>query len=305
VNSAIATFLHYLKHERLFQPLTVKAYGDDLEQFFTYLHNKGLLFDRLGVDDVRSYLASELSRGISNRTIQRRLATLKHFYQKQVEASMMTINPFTLIRAPRKKTHLPEVFSPQHLETFIHYLNSHEGDITVLRDRAMIALLYTSGLRASEVIQLTLQDLDLGQRVMRILGKGNKMRVVPMTVLTMGLLNRYIKESRPVLLKANQSFVQGMNYVFLNAQGQHLTVRGLQFILTKAEQRSGLSLHLHPHKLRHTFATELLNNGADLRVIQELLGHSSIATTQIYTHVSTESSKQQYTQAHPRAKKKP
>lgn len=305
MNTAIATFLHYLKHERLFQPLTVKAYGDDLEHFFVYLHEKGLLFDRLGVDEVRSYLAHELSRGISNRSIQRRLATLKHFYQKQVDASIISINPFTLIRSPRKKTHLPEVFSPQHLDTFIQYLNSKEGDVMVLRDRAMIALLYTSGLRANELIQLTLQDLDLGQRVMRILGKGNKMRVVPMTVLTMGLINRYIKESRPVLMKANQNLSQPMNYVFLNAHGQHLTVRGLQFILTKAEQSSGLSLHLHPHKLRHTFATELLNNGADLRVIQELLGHSSIATTQIYTHVSTESSKQQYAIAHPRAKKKP
>ena len=304
MNKPIDDFLHYLTHQRLFQPLTVQSYRQDLDQYFSYIHQQGWLFDKIGVQEVRMYLAFEITRGMSQRTMQRRLATLRHFYQRQVEDKVMSINPFTLIRAPRKKTYLPEVFSLTQLDALVNFLNTSEGKITLIRDRAMVALLYSSGLRASELVSLTLQDVDLTQRIMRIIGKGNKTRMVPMTSLAAGLLSRYIKEARAVLLTANTSLLAGNRFVFLNANGKKLTVRGLEYILRKTEEASGLTLHLHPHKLRHTFATQLLDNGADLRVIQELLGHSSINTTQIYTHVSNESSKAQYAMAHPRAKKK-
>ena len=304
MNKPIDDFLHYLTHQRLFQLLTVQSYRQDLDQYFSYIHQQGWLFDKIGIQEVRMYLAFEITRGMSQRTMQRRLATLRHFYQRQVEDKVMAINPFTLIRAPRKKTYLPEVFSLTQLDTLVNFLNTSEGKITLIRDRAMVALLYSSGLRASELVSLTLQDVDLTQRIMRIIGKGNKTRMVPMTSLAAGLLSRYIKEARPVLLTANTSLLAGNRFVFLNANGKKLTVRGLEYILRKTEEASGLTLHLHPHKLRHTFATQLLDNGADLRVIQELLGHSSIQTTQIYTHVSNETSKAQYAMAHPRAKKK-
>jgi integrase/recombinase XerC len=304
VNKPIDDFLHYLTHNRLFQPLTITAYRQDLEQYFSYIHQQGWLFDQVGLNEVRMYLAYEITRGMSQRTMQRRLAALKHFYQRLVEDFHIRINPFTLIRAPRKKSYLPEVFSLSQLDALIEFLNSHEGEITMLRDRAMVALLYSSGLRASELVSLTLQDVDLTQRIMRITGKGNKTRMVPMTMLTLGLLTRYLKEGRQVLLQGNKSGNLGIRHIFLNAQGKQLTVRGLEYILKKTEEASGLTLHLHPHKLRHTFATQLLDHGADLRVIQELLGHSSIQTTQIYTHVSNEASKAHYAIAHPRAKKK-
>lgn len=304
MNKPIDDFLNYLTHQRLFQPMTITSYRQDLDQYFSFIHQQGWLFDKIGVQEVRMYLTSEITRSMSQRTIQRRLATLKHFYQRQVEDGVILINPFTLIRAPRKKTYLPEVFSLTQLDALVNFLNAKEGKITMLRDRAMVALLYSSGLRASELVSLTLQDVDLTQRIMRITGKGNKTRMVPMTTLTLGLLSRYIKEGRTVLLNASKTAQLGIRYVFLNTQGKKLTVRGLEYILKKTEEISGLTLHLHPHKLRHTFATQLLDNGADLRVIQELLGHSSIQTTQIYTHVSNESSKAQYAIAHPRAKKK-
>jgi integrase/recombinase XerC len=304
VNKPIADFLQYLTHQRRFQPLTVQAYKEDLELYFKFLFEHQWLFDQVGLLEVRTFLAWQHQLGRASKTMQRRRASLKHFYQYYVDQDLLPINPFALVRPSRKQQKLPEVLSNEQIKLFTDYIKNNQADHFGVRNQAMIALMVTSGLRVSEVTGLTLQDIDLSQRVMRIRGKGNKMRLVPMTVLTQGLLTRYLKDARMMLLHMNASATMKPTHVFLNHRGKRLTPRGIQFVLSELQTQTGLPLHIHPHQLRHSFATSLLDNGADLRVIQELLGHASIQTTQIYTHVSTQSAKIQYDLAHPRAKKK-
>ncbi|MBM3909972.1 MAG: tyrosine-type recombinase/integrase, partial [Firmicutes bacterium] len=178
-----------------------------------------------------------------------------------------------------------------------------EASRLMMRDLALVELLYGSGLRASEVVNLTMQDVNMPQRILRILGKGNKQRLVPITKPCQQTLSLYLKDVRSMLIK-DLDASQLSNHVFLNQHGRKLTVRGLEYILLQLAKRSGIAFHLHPHQLRHTFATQLLDNGADLRTIQELLGHATINTTQIYTHVSKEALQKEYRAAHPRAFKK-
>jgi site-specific recombinase XerD len=177
------------------------------------------------------------------------------------------------------------------------------ASILMMRDLALVELMYGSGLRASEVVGLSMQDLNLSQRMLRVLGKGNKQRLVPITKPCQQSIGLYLKDVRPVLIQ-NLDEDQLSTWIFLNHLGKKLTVRGLEYILAQLARRSGVDLHVHPHQLRHTFATQLLDNGADLRTIQELLGHATINTTQIYTHVSREALQKEYRSAHPRAFKK-
>jgi integrase/recombinase XerC len=304
VNKPIDDFLQYLRHQRRFQPLTIQSYKEDLELYFKFLLEHQWLFDQVGLLEVRTFLAWQHQLGRASKTMQRRRASLKHFYQYYVDQDLLPINPFALVRPARKQQKLPEVLSNEQVKAFIDYIKNNQADHFGLRNQAMIALMVTSGLRVSELTGLTLQDIDLTQRVMRIRGKGNKTRLVPMTMHTQGLLARYLKDARLTFMQLNATGSIKPIQVFLNHLGKRLTSRGVQFILSDLEKQTGLPLHMHPHKLRHSFATSLLDNGADLRVIQELLGHASIQTTQIYTHVSTQSAKIQYDLAHPRAKKK-
>lgn len=301
MNQSIQRFLDYLGHQRRFSSLTIKAYQHDLEKFFQYLHHHHYLFDRIQVNEARAYLATQIQSGLKPTSMKRQVASLKHFYQFHIEEKVLRVNPFALVRSPRVHPKLPRIIDDATVQRVL-VLPQEEG-LMMNRDLAIVELLYGSGLRVSEVVLLTLPMMNLSQRILTILGKGNKERIVPITKPCQDTLQRYIRNVRPQLLLRRKT-EDITPFVFLNHLGQPLTVRGLQFILSRLVKKTGLELHLHPHQLRHTFATQLLDNGADLRTIQELLGHASINTTQIYTHVSKEALQKEYRATHPRAVKK-
>ena len=209
-------------------------------------------------------------------------------------------NPFVFVSAPKVETKYPHaLYKDQIAELFKR--NAERTDELALRDQAILYLLYYSGIRADELVKLDVQSIAIKDRVVRVLGKGNKERIIPFTADCQKVLKAYIDRERIVLLRKSKDMTPAL---FLNAQGERLTTRGLEYILDAIEEKIGLFVGLHPHILRHSFATHLLENGADLRVIQELLGHESINATQVYAHVTEEAMKETYMSAHPRAKKK-
>ena len=324
MNKPTHDFLEYLSNELNYSPKTVDSYKFDIEKFFSFLNNEGVLMDDVDPIVIRNFLTEELNAGVSKRSCKRRLSSLNHFYKYLVSRGMVKENPFILVSSPKMEKKFPHALYRDQVQD-IFKANSERTDEMAIRDQAMLSLLYFCGLRASELVSLKLQDVDLRNRVVRVMGKGSKERLVPFTPECRDAVRKYIDEVRPALAEKYQAkaeIAEGLsrlenidqkkafkikndaNHLFFNEKGGVLTTRGLEYILDKIEEKSGTFVGLHPHILRHSFATHLLENGADLRVIQELLGHESLNTTQVYTHVSTEAMKQAYIDSFPRAKKK-
>lgn len=302
MDNPITGFVTYLKYQRGFSPATVIAYESDVVDFSEFLLNEGVGVNEVNQEVIRQYLTTQLEKKISKRTLRRRIAALRHYYKWRVNNKLTEKNPFLLTESPRVGEHFPSVLYEEDTKALLA-ANAKRDDKLMIRDQAILHLLLASGLRASETVALTLQDIDFKNRIMRIRGKGNKERLVPFSEGARSDLQTYINELRPQLL-AEDKFGRPTGVVFLNANGRPLTTRGLEYILKSVENKIGAYYDLHPHLLRHSFATDLLSKGADLRVIQELLGHESISTTQIYTHVSPTILKSEYAKAHPRAQVK-
>ena len=299
MNKQLADFLFHLEKERNYSPQTVDSYKRDIEKFYRFLLTEEVKADDVDFIVIRNFLTKELMNNVSKRSCKRRLSSLKHFYQYLLKTGQIDSNPFNYIEAPKIEKKYPHILYSNQVEELLKE-NRKRTDELMPRDQAILELLYFSGVRASELVNIKLSDINTRNRFARILGKGNKERLVPFTEECAATIDKYIKECRPLLAKHNE---QISIYLFLNNHGDKLTTRGLEFILKNVEEKTGLMLGLHPHLLRHTFATHLLENGADLRVIQELLGHESINATQVYTHVTEEGMKKEYLAAHPRAKK--
>lgn len=251
---------------------------------------------------IRNFLTVELQSGISKRSCARRLASLRHHFEFMKNKKYVKSNPFAFIQTPKNDVRYPKTLFLEQVENLI-LENAKRKDFLAPRDTAIIELLYASGMRAEELINVKLSDIDFRMRAIRVLGKGKKERIVPFSLKAKEALETYRDSTREKLL-SKDDLLQDIRFFFLSARGRRLTTRGLEFILSECEKKTGLFLGLHPHLFRHSFATHLLEGGADLRVIQELLGHESLNTTQVYTHVSQEAMKNQYLFAHPRAKKK-
>ena len=300
MNKPEQEFLDHLLVARKYSPRTVKSYQEDIDKFCEFIYHEGVMIDDVDVICIRNFLTEELNQGISKRSCKRRLSSLKHFYKYMVNVGYIEDNPFVFISAPKVETKYPHaLYKDQIAELFKR--NAERTDELALRDQAILYLLYYSGIRADELVKLDVQSIALKDRVVRVLGKGNKERIIPFTADCQKVLKAYIDKERIVLLRKSKDMSPAL---FLNAQGERLTTRGLEYILDAIEEKIGLYVGLHPHILRHSFATHLLENGADLRVIQELLGHESINATQVYTHVTEEAMKETYMLAHPRVKKK-
>ena len=300
MNKPEQEFLDHLLVVRNYSPRTVKSYQEDIDKFCEFIYHEGVMIDGVDVICIRNFLTEELNQGISKRSCKRRLSSLKHFYKYMVNVGYIKDNPFVFVSAPKVETKYPHaLYKDQIAELFKR--NAERTDELVLRDQAILYLLYYSGIRADELVKLDVQSIAIKDRVVRVLGKGNKERIIPFTADCQKVLKAYIDRERIVLLRKSKDMTPAL---FLNAQGERLTTRGLEYILDAIEEKIGLFVGLHPHILRHSFATHLLENGADLRVIQELLGHESINATQVYTHVTEEAMKETYMSAHPRAKKK-
>ncbi len=297
MNKVVSEFLDYLKNERNYTEATRKSYENDLDKWFRFLNQEDILFDDVDPRIVRNFLSSEMMNGISKRSCRRRLSCLSSFYSFCQRKGYVKDNPFVFIEGPKTEKKYPDVLYKNQVDELFR-LNGERTDDLMLRDQCIIKMLYYMGLRASELCSLRIQDIDFKQRIARVYGKGQKERLVPFSEDCQQAMIRYRDESRAELIKEKVTPI-----FIVNADGLPLTVRGLEYILKEIETKSGCYLGLHPHTLRHSFATHLLENGADLRVIQELLGHESINATQIYTHVSDKEMKETYSNYHPRAHK--
>ena len=288
-------FLHFLVIEKGLSPNTIEAYSRDLIQYFDFLGSRGIT-DILQTQSATlyDYLGTLRTRKLSSRTQARILSALRSFYRFLQEESLRQDNPTLPLQGPKPKRTLPKTLSEMEVEALIHQPKTEfpRG----LRDAAMLEVLYATGLRVSELISLTLDQLELEAHLIRTMGKGSKERLVPVGKAASRSLLDYLEKGRPPLLK--QPMVP---WVFVNNRGGRLSRQGFWKILGQYGRQAGIMKKISPHTLRHTFATHLLEGGADLRSIQTMLGHADISTTQIYTLVTHEHLREVYRRYHPRA----
>ena len=288
-------YLHYLKVERGLSENTIASYGIDLKLFLEYLRENEIpSFKQVNKEVIVNYMQAEKNNNKANSSILRSVSSLRKFFQYLAQEKIIEKDPMLLIDTPKKKQHLPQVLTKEEVEKLLHSPNT--GQVLGLRDRAMLELMYATGLRISEIINLKLEDLHLTIGTLQTLGKGHKERIVPVGDEAIKWINRYLEEARPKLLKQKRS-----NYLFLNFHGNNLTRQGVWKNLKAEVRKAGIQKNITPHTLRHSFATHILENGADLRIVQELLGHADISTTQIYTHLSNKQLTDIYNRAHHRA----
>ena len=296
-------FIEYLRHNLRFSEKTIEAYSRDIEKFYHFIYSVGIDYYEVDKDIIRSFLAKELSEGKSRKSVARYLSSLRHFYDYCIDnyPERIAKNPFNFIDNPKRERSLPDVLTPEQINTLFEANMARDDDLKY-RDQLILEMLYATGVRVSELVNIKIQDIDIHYLEIRILGKGNKLRNVKFDDDVAKLIRVYVQKHRDKLEEKQHG--KTTDYLFLSSQGKKLTTRGVEFILKEIERKTGLNYGLHPHTLRHSFATNMLNVGADLRVIQALLGHSSLNTTQIYTHVSLDAIKGEYASSHPRAKKK-
>lgn len=295
INNILMDYLHYLKVERGLSENTINSYGIDLKLFLEYLRENEIpSFKQVNKEVIVNYMQSEKNNNKANSSILRSVSSLRKFFQYLAQEKIIEKDPMLLIDTPKKKQHLPQVLTKEEVEKLLRSPNT--GQVLGLRDRAMLELMYATGLRISEIINLKLEDLHLTMGTLQTLGKGHKERIVPVGDEAIKWVNRYLEEARPKLLKQKRS-----NYLFLNFHGNNLTRQGVWKNLKVEVRKAGIQKNITPHTLRHSFATHILENGADLRIVQELLGHADISTTQIYTHLSNKQLADIYNRAHPRA----
>ena len=301
INDDVEKYLEYLSFQKGYSSNTVISYRRDIYKFLEYMEKENASFNDVDSILIRNFLLEETLDGISKRSSQRRLVALRRFYEWMLKEKKVKFNPFKIISSPKLDKTLPDFLHQEEIdELFVN--NEKRTDFLALRDHALLELLYASGLRVSEIVNLTLDQVESQTRIIKVTGKGNKERMVPYSVECKKTLDKYIDECRKEIVEKNK-LENDPKALFLNARGEKLTTRGVEYILKSIEKKIGMELDLHPHKMRHSFATHLLDEGVDLRVIQEILGHESLETTQVYTHISTSKMIESYQNYFPRAKK--
>ena len=290
----IDLYLCHLQTERRLSAHTRKHYRRDLMELLAFCQQYGIGGWRdLNTHHVRQFAAQAHRRGLGGRSIQRRLSAIRGFYNYLLREREVTHNPGHDVSAPKTARRLPDTLSVDDLS---HLLTAEAEDSLAVRDLAILELLYSSGLRLSELVSLDINDMDLEERLLRVTGKGNKTRVVPIGRKAVTALRDCLR------LRAAQ-LAEGVTAVFTGRSGQRLGARAVQRRVHRFAQRRGLPGAIHPHTLRHSFASHLLESSGDLRAVQELLGHADISTTQIYTHLDFQHLARVYDKAHPRARK--
>lgn len=296
VNNSLKMFIEYLQIEKNASKYTIEHYQHDIRDFMNFMAEESLL-DLKSVQyfDVRVYLTKLFQNQLSRKSVARKISSLRSFYKFLLREELVEENPFSLVSIPKAEKRLPEFFYEQELDELFKacQVETPLGQ----RDKAILELLYATGIRVSECVNIQLQDLDLYVSTVLVHGKGKKDRYVPLGSFAHDALELYINQGRTKLLKGKEAH----DYLFVNFRGGPLTDRGIREVLNKIIEKSALNGKIHPHKLRHTFATHLLGNGADMRTVQELLGHSFLSSTQVYTHVTNEYLKKTYMAHHPRA----
>lgn len=288
---SIETFLNALWLEFGLSDNTLAAYGSDLTQFDRWLKNQGLL--DVCENDISRFLLYRQSQGSSSRSSARMLSSLRRFYGYCARENQINTDPTQLIDAPHVGRLLPDSLSEEDVERLLQTPETLHP--LGFRDRSMLELLYAAGLRVSELVEITFQQVNFRQGCIRITGKGEKERLVPVGEEAMTWMEHYLSGARRDILGNRQS-----DYVFVTTRGSCMTRQAFWHVIKRYAKQAGIDKHLSPHTLRHAFATHLLNHGADLRVVQLLLGHSDLSTTQIYTHIAQYRLKELHTKFHPR-----
>jgi len=293
----IDSFINYLRATKTKSENTTKAYAEDLSQFLEYLKQKELsepVLLNVNHLHIRGFLAHLKSKELSKRTVARKLSTLRSFYKYLTVQGLVKENVAKSVHAPKTSKKLPLFLYPQEIEAL---LDAPENDVLGIRDRAILELLYATGMRVGELVSLKTSDINFGANYIVVFGKGSKERIVFFGQKAAESLDEYLRKSRPHLVKSLEC-----DSLFLNKNGTRLSDRSIRRMIDKYVKIASLNSDISPHTLRHTFATHMLNNGADLKTVQELLGHSSLSTTQIYTHVTKERLKEVYDKAFPHKK---
>jgi integrase/recombinase XerD len=296
MNDYLQQYLTYLKFEKNLSDNSVSSYKADLERYINYLNTQRINKpDKIESKHIRRLLQLLSELGLSSATLARNLSSIRSFHLFLIAEDMVASDPSEHIDGPKLRRHLPSVLTFNEIELICNKIST--DDPLGLRDRAMIEVLYACGLRISELLTLLLREIYFKEEFIRILGKGSKERLVPISSRALNWINKYLEFSRPYLDKKNQS----NGITFLNIRGTGMSRMGFWKILQKYINESGIRKEIHPHTFRHSFATHLLEGGADLRAVQEMLGHSDISTTQIYTHLDRSYLQQEYKDYHPRA----
>lgn len=294
IEDALSDYLHFIQIERGLSVNTIKSYRQDLEQFAAYLASKKLTLIQVDYLVILDWLNLLDQRGKSNASIIRMVTSLRKFFAYLKQENMVEHDPMANVKPPKKANHLPAVLSIEEIDRL---LAVPTADTPLgLRNRTLLEVMYATGLRVSELVNLKLSDLHLDLGLIQTIGKGDKERIIPIGDVAVAWFEKYLVTGRVALLKDKKS-----DYAFLNDHGSQLSRQGVWKIIKKLVLEAGITKDVSPHTLRHSFATHILENGADLRIVQELLGHADISTTQIYTHISKKRLSQVYDQYHPRA----
>ncbi|MEK3855125.1 tyrosine recombinase XerC [Cytobacillus sp. FSL H8-0458] len=296
VNVSLKLFIEYLQIEKNYSQYTIEHYQHDISEFFMFMSEQAISdLTKVEYQDVRIYLTDLFEKKMSRKSVARKISSLRSFFKFLLREEIVAENPFALVSIPKAQKKLPEFFYEEEMKQLFDACESS----TPLgqRNKALLELLYATGIRVSECSQIRLKDLDMQLSTVLVRGKGSKERYVPFGSFAQDAIDTYINHGRKELL-ANGKVQENL---FLNARGGPLTARGIRTILDRIIEKSSLTGTIHPHMLRHTFATHLMANGADMRTVQELLGHAFLSSTQVYTHVTNEYLKKTYMAHHPRA----
>ena len=292
----LQAFIEYLQYERRYSLLTIEHYQRDILQFTKWLFEQEPLstLDATSEFQIRQWIALLHRAGLKSQSLQRKLSSLRSYFRFQIKHKRLVSNPASDIRAPREAKRLPQTLD---IEQIGQLLNIPDDDFIGARDKAILELFYSSGLRLAELARLTVSDLNLDSALLSVLGKGNKVRIVPIGSKAILALQNW-------LLHRQASNTDSSSTLFLSKQGKAMTHRNIQLRVNHWQEQQGISQTVHPHKLRHSVASHLLQSSGDLRAVQEFLGHSDISSTQVYTHLDYQHLANVYDKAHPRARNK-
>lgn len=292
----IDRFIEYLKYQRNYSDFTCNNYNKDLNEYNSFILSNKINYKNMDYNEAKEYVIYLNKKNDAKSTISRKLSSLRTFYKYLVLNNKVESNPFLLVSSPKKEKRIPKFINYNNMEEILNVPNikTKEGQ----RERVILEVLYASGVRVSELVNIKLKDIDFSNKNILIFGKGSKERLVSFGAYALEYINLYLKEGRNLLLDGVKS-----DYLIVGKKSEKLTTRRVEQIIDDIIKRTSIKLNITPHMFRHTFATHLLDNGCDLLVVQELLGHASLSSTEIYTHVSNEHLREVYLKCHPRNKR--